>query len=327
MPTTINENYNFTVASEDDSLRIDGFLSQKLPNITRARVQKLIKESLVLVNGKSVKPSHKVREEEQITVDIPTPPSSTVEAEDIPLNILFEDESVIVINKQHGLTVHPGAGNLTGTLVSALLHHTKELSPFGLSTIGGPLRPGIVHRLDKDTSGVMILAKTDKAHISLSEQFKEHSTKRIYNAICFGVPKEKSGTIDASLGRDPNDRKKISTNARHSRRAVTKYKVLEELGFFSFIEARPETGRTHQIRVHLKSINHPIVGDPVYCKRTVPVKTDKQVADCIKQIKRQLLHAEYFGFTHPETNKFMEFTAPLPDDMNALLTLLRDKVR
>lgn len=320
MPTTINENYNFTVASEEASLRIDGFLSQKLPHITRARLQKLIKESLVLVNGKSVKPSHKVKEEEEITVDIPTPAPSTVEAEDIELDILFEDESVIVINKQHGLTVHPGAGNLTGTLVSALLHHTTQLS-----TIGGPLRPGIVHRLDKDTSGVMIIAKTDKAHINLSEQFKEHSTKRIYNAICFGVPKEMAGVIDASLGRDPNDRKKISTNARHSKRAVTKYKVLEALGFFSLIEARPETGRTHQIRVHLKSINHPIVGDSVYCKRTVPVKTDKRVADCIKQIKRQLLHAKYFGFNHPETNKFMEFTQPLPDDMNKLLTLLRDK--
>ncbi len=319
MSNSQNENHSFTVSAEETSQRIDAFISGKIPHTTRARVQKLIKESLVLVNNKKIKASHKVRLNEKITVTLPAQPPSTVEAEDIKLDILFEDKSVIVINKPPGLVVHPGAGNRTGTLVSALLNHTSHLS-----TIGGPLRAGIVHRLDKDTSGVIVCAKTDLAHINLAEQFKEHSTKRIYNALCFGVPDEKSGTINLPLGRDPNDRKKISTRARHSKRAITNYKVLENFKYFSLIEARPETGRTHQIRVHLKSINHPIIGDPLYCKRVVPVKVDKEAADYIKQIKRQLLHAKYLGFTHPVTKEFLEFVAPSTEDMLHLTTLLRE---
>lgn len=319
MSNSQNENHSFTVSAEEASLRIDAYLSEKIPNTTRARIQKLIKESLVLVNNKHIKASHKVRLNEEITVTLPAPPPVAVSPEDIKLDILFEDEDLIVLNKPAGLVVHPGAGNRTGTMVSALLNHTSELS-----TIGGPLRPGIVHRLDKDTSGVIVCAKTDLAHINLSEQFKAHSTKRIYNALCYGVPEKTSGTINLPLGRDPNDRKKISARARHSKQAITNYKVLENFKYFSLIEARPETGRTHQIRVHLKSINHPIIGDPLYCKRAVPVKVHKEAADYIKQIKRQLLHAKYLGFTHPASKEFLEFEVPLTEDMQKLINLLRE---
>lgn len=325
MPITENqnqqsENHKFTVDTVESSVRIDAFLSLKLPHATRARIQKLIKDSLVLVDNKKIKASYKVKENQTVTISIPQAPPSTVSPENIPLDILFEDDSVIVINKPAGLVVHPGAGNREGTLVSALLYHCDSLS-----SIGGELRPGIVHRLDKDTTGVMVCAKTDLAHISLAEQFKEHSTKRTYNAICFGVPKESSGTISLPIGRDTNDRKKISPKSRYLKKAITNYKLLENFEYFSLIEARPETGRTHQIRVHLKSINHHVVGDPVYCKRSLPVKVEKKTADFIKQIKRQLLHARYLGFTHPITKEFLEFTAPLPEDMEKLLELLRNK--
>ena len=314
------QTHSFTVTEDEDGTRIDSYLSKQFKKITRSRIQNFIKNSLVLADGKKIKASHKVKSGEVISITVPAPTPSTVKAEDIPLDIIFEDDSIIVINKPSGLTVHPGAGRTEGTMVGALLGHTKELS-----SVGGPLRPGIVHRLDKDTSGVIVCAKTDEAHINLINQFKEHEVTKIYTALCYGVPKEKKGTIDIAIGRDPKDRKKISVKGVRTRKATTHYKVIEDYGFLSLLELNIETGRTHQIRVHLKHINHPVIGDQVYGKRNLPQRLDKEVQDKLKGIKRQLLHAGSLAFKHPVTGKSVEFTSPLPVDMDEVLKLLRKK--
>ncbi|MDO8426799.1 MAG: RluA family pseudouridine synthase [Deltaproteobacteria bacterium] len=311
--------HSFTVTSADASKRLDVFLADKVPGVTRSRMQALIREGRVKVNGKGVKAGQKVREGDKVEVNIPEPAPLKVAPEEIPIEILYEDRDVIVVNKPAGLAVHPGAGRFSGTLVNAVLAHTKSIS-----TIGGPLRPGIVHRLDKDTTGVLVMAKNDLSHISLAKQFKDHTSRRKYVALVWGAIKADEGTIDYALGRDTAHRKKISIRARSKRKAVTHYKVLRRYHHSTLVELKLETGRTHQIRVHLAAINHPVVGDQTYGKRAIPFNLPKAVIDGFKKIKRQCLHAMTLGFTHPGTGGYMEFSAPIPPDMDGLLKLLEN---
>ncbi|MDO8444797.1 MAG: RluA family pseudouridine synthase [Deltaproteobacteria bacterium] len=312
----------YTVPPEDAGQRLDLFLTLKHPSLTRSQIQRLIEEGLVMVNDKQAKASHKIREAEEIDITIPEPDAIEALPEPIPLEILYEDSEVVVINKPAKLVVHPAAGNYTGTLVNALLYHCKDLSG-----IGGKLRPGIVHRLDKDTTGVLIAAKSDKAHQSLSAQFKKHSVKRKYTALVHGVIKGDKRTIESEIGRHQSDRKKMSVKTRRGKTAVTHFKVLSRFDQFTLIELTLETGRTHQIRVHLSSINHPVVGDQVYGgkERIIGVK-DPKLRKVIKKLGRQALHATILGFIHPESNKYMEFTAPIPEDFQIVLDALGDVV-
>ncbi|HBR16218.1 MAG: pseudouridine synthase [Deltaproteobacteria bacterium RIFCSPLOWO2_12_FULL_43_16] len=311
--------HTFTVASLDANIRLDIFLSQKLPDLTRSRIKNLIEDGLVSLNNKSAKAGAKIKTGDQISVTIPEPQPIKAEPEKIPLDILYEDKHIIVINKPPGLTVHPGAGRTKGTLVNALLYHCKDLSG-----IGGALRPGIVHRIDKDTSGVLVAAKTDKSHQFLSKQFKEHSMKRRYLALVWGVVKNDIGTIDLHIGRHVSERKKMSVRTSRGRRAVTHYKVIKRFDNFTLIEATLETGRTHQIRVHLSAIHHPVVGDPVYGKKNMPSGLSPKLTMLLKNLKRQALHAQILGIIHPETQKYMEWTAPLPDDIKGIITALEE---
>lgn len=309
----------FLITEEDAPKRIDAFLSDQLPELSRTVIKALVTEKLVTVNGKAVKPSHKVVDGEEITIAIPVAEATTLEPEDIALNILFEDEDIIIINKVQGMVMHPGAGLETSTLVNALLYHTDALS-----TVGGPLRPGIVHRIDKDTSGVVVVAKTNKAHLALIDEFKAHTTTRRYHAVVWGVVKENVGMIDMSIGRDINDRKKISSNTRAPKAAVTHYKVIKCFKYFTLLELTLETGRTHQIRVHLANatMNHPIVGDKTYTKRTPPSAMAGKVKSALTKLDGQLLHAMVLGFTHPITGEYVEFTSPYPDYMADFIGLL-----
>lgn len=317
MPT----NHTFTTSKNDAKERLDIFLHEKLPGITRSSLKHIIAEGLVKVGGLQIKKAgHRLKVHEEVEVTLPEVETETLVPEPIPLDILFEDSSLIVINKGADIAVHPGAGRLTGTLASALLHHTSKLS-----SVGGPLRPGIVHRLDKDTTGVMVVAKDDETHTELARQFKEHTIKRRYHAVVWGVVKNDTGDIDKPLGRSPKDRKKISTDAHRTREARTHYKVLKRFDGFSLLELTPHTGRTHQIRVHLAAINHPVVGDKLYGKRKIPSALNKPVADNIKGLKRQVLHAITLGFIHPGTKKEMDFEAPYPSDMAGLVEVLGEK--
>lgn len=307
------------VLSEEAGQRLDLFLASRHTSITRSRIQRLIEEGLVKVNNKQTKAGHKVREGETIEVTIPDTQAIEAIPQPIPLDILYEDSSVIVVNKPAGLVVHPAAGNHTGTLVNALLYHCKDLSG-----IGGKLRPGIVHRLDKDTTGVLVSAKTDKDHQSLAGQFKKHSIKRKYIALVHGVIKEESGKIEAVIGRHQTDRKKMSVKTRRGKAAITHFKVIGRFDGFTLLELTLETGRTHQIRVHVSSINHPIVGDQVYGgKERVANIKDAKIRKVVKELKRQALHAAVLGFIHPESKKYMEFQAPLPKDFQRVLNALK----
>ena len=317
-----------TVREDDAPSRLDTYLAScaeeaagdtPLATLTRSTTKSLIKQGLVLVDGQRAKPSRKVRPGEVVTLTLPELPLPGVEAEDIPLEILYEDPELIVVNKPRGMVVHPGAGVTTGTLVAALLNHSKELA-----SIGSPLRPGIVHRLDKDTSGVLVVARSDTAHLALSKEFKAHTTLRRYRALVWGVLKVDAGSIDVPIGRDKSNRKKISKRSLRPRRAVTHFRVLKRYPYLTLLELTLETGRTHQVRVHLSEAGHPVVGDPVYGKRTVPPVIKKPVADLIKSIKGQLLHAETLGFTHPSTGEVMEFIAPPPPEMAEILKLLEE---
>jgi 23S rRNA pseudouridine1911/1915/1917 synthase len=310
----------FTVTSREVTKRLDVFISEKLPDLTRSGVKNLVKKGLVLVDGRRAKASHKVKANESVLVTLPGPEPPGVEPEPTPIEIIYEDGDIIVINKQPGLTVHPGAGRKMGTLVGALLHHTKDLS-----TIGGSLRPGIVHRLDKDTSGLIVVAKNDRSHISLAKQFQDHTTTRHYHALVWGTVKDDEGTVDMSIGRDLVQRKRISPRTRSGRRAVTHWRVLKRYGWSTLLDLTLETGRTHQLRVHLSAIKHPVVGDQVYGKRTPPSNLTKPLADEIKKIKNQCLHAMTLGFVHPGKEKYMEFSAPYPDQMEGLIRLLESE--
>ena len=304
--------------------RLDVFLTSALEHATRSKVQKLIKEGFVIVNGSVPKPNYKVSPFDKIEVTIPiTPRPEDTEPEDIPLEIVYEDEFLLVVNKPAGMVVHPAFGNYTGTLVNALLHHTNSLS--GLNT---PERPGIVHRLDKDTSGLLLVAKNDWTHAQLAKQFSKHTIEREYWAVCWGIFKEKKGEIIGNIARSKSDRKKFAVSQTEGKTAHTIYEVLEEFEFASLVKLNLKTGRTHQIRVHLSSINHPVFGDPTYGGRKIVyggniAKLKSRVNNLLEIMPRQALHAKTLGFYHPDKKKFLRFNSELPEDFKMLIEELR----
>lgn len=295
--------------TKDDQIRIDLFLTEQLAAISRSHIQKIISAGLVSVNGKTVKANYKLKPADQIKVQIENARPVEILAEKIPLHVLYEDKDVIVINKARGMVVHPAPGNENGTLVNALMAHCSDLSG-----INGELRPGIVHRLDKDTSGVMIAAKNDVAHVNLAQQIKEKTAQRKYLAIVHGNLKEDIGMISAAIGRHSADRKKMAVVKTGGKAATTQFKVIERFGAFTFVECILQTGRTHQIRVHMTHLGHPLVGDPKYGGLRSPF-----------QINGQALHSSSLQFLHPITGREMMFLAPLPDDMEKILRQLRKK--
>jgi 23S rRNA pseudouridine1911/1915/1917 synthase len=304
----------------DSGLRIDKYLSTVNEQLSRSYIQKLLKSGLVLVDGKPVKASYQVEEGEVISLDIPEAVEPEIEPEDMDLDILYEDKDVILINKPKGMVVHPAAGHYSHTLVNGLMYHCKDQ----LSGINGVMRPGIVHRIDMDTTGVIIACKNDMAHNSIAAQLKEHSITRRYQAIVHGVLKDDTGTIDAPIGRHPTDRKKMSINYNHGKNAVTHYKVLKRFRQYTHVECRLETGRTHQIRVHMKHIGHVLFNDERYggheiLKGTHFSKYKQFVNNCFDTCPRQALHAMTLGFVHPVTGEEMYFTSELPDDMTRLI--------
>jgi 23S rRNA pseudouridine1911/1915/1917 synthase len=306
------------IAAEDAGKRLDVFLAATIPELTRAAVQRLIEQGQILLDGSGVKSSHKLSAGEVVSVTIPPPLPATAQAEDIPLEILFEDVDVVVINKAAGMTVHPGAGVSSGTLVNALLGHCPDLSG-----IGGEVRPGIVHRIDKDTTGILVVAKNDGAHERLARQFSEHTVKRVYYALVFGSLRSDKGKLEGIIGRHPVDRKRMSGTARHGRHAVTHWQVLARYPEVTLLKLKLETGRTHQIRVHLSESGHPLLGDAVYGgdARLGNVK-DAKLKALIRALGRQALHAKVLGFIHPGTGAYMEFTSELPADMQQIIDYL-----
>jgi 23S rRNA pseudouridine1911/1915/1917 synthase len=314
----MNPILSFQVNSDESAKRLDVFLAEKDPVLSRARVKRLIEKGNVQVAGRKAKAGLRLRRGDVVTLALPEPQRSEVQAQPIPLTILFEDPHIIVVDKPAGMVVHPAPGNYSGTLVNALLSHCPDLSG-----IGGVLRPGIVHRLDKDTSGVLVAAKDDLAHRALSEQFKKHTPKRRYIGVVFGqLPEE--GEIAASIGRHPGHRKKMSTRPRRGREAKTRWNVLQRFRHFNLAEFRLETGRTHQIRVHLSSLGHPLLGDPLYGGRGRLASVEPLILrQALQKLRRQALHAVSLGFAHPVTGKKLEFSSPLPDDMGNTIALLR----
>ena len=304
----MTEEFKAEYTPGEELLRIDRFLGSRLEQVSRSYLQKLVKEGAVLVNGKLVKSSYKVENGDWIRLEIPDAVEPEIEAEEMDLDILYEDSDIILINKPKGMVVHPAAGHYSGTLVNGLMAHCKD----ELSGINGVMRPGIVHRIDMDTTGVLIVCKNDKAHNAIAEQLKVHSITRKYYAIVHGVLKEDTGTVNAPIGRHPVDRKKMSINEKNGKEAVTHYRVLRRFRRFTFVECQLETGRTHQIRVHMASIGHPLLGDQVYGPAKVP----------FSGLQGQTLHAGVLGIIHPSTGEYMEFTAPLPDYFEAVLKKL-----
>lgn len=300
----------FIIEEKDHGKRIDKYLSETFQDKSRSFIQGLIEKDVIKVNNKIPKSNYKLKSLDEIEVILPEPEMLKVDAEEIPLDILYEDEDVIVVNKKQGMVVHPAPGNYNGTLVNALLYHCKDLS-----SINGVIRPGIVHRIDKDTSGVLVVAKNDESHNKLSEQLKDHSMKREYYALVEGRLKSEKGTIDKPLARNKKDRLKISV-VEGGRRAVTHYEVLERYNGFTLIKCVLETGRTHQIRVHMASIGFPLVGDPLYGFKKQKFK-----------LNGQMLHAKTLGFVHPTKNKYVEFTTDLPEYFNVILSKLRNDLK
>ncbi len=291
------EQINFVASKSDVGVRIDKFLSENIKDMSRSSIANVIENGSLLINGAVQNKKYKIKENDSIVFTIPDPVEYNVEAENIPLCIIYEDEDLLVVNKPKGMVVHPAPGNYSGTLVNALLWHCKD----SLSGINGVLRPGIVHRIDKNTSGLLIVAKNDFAHNGLAEQIKVHSFKREYQAVVYGNIKD-NGTVDEPIGRSKKDRKKMCVTYENSKNAVTHYEVIENFGEFTHIKCILETGRTHQIRVHMASIGHPVAGDDVYGPKKV-----------ITKLGGQCLHAKTIGFIHPRTNEYMEFTSDLPE--------------
>ncbi|MDB4448055.1 RluA family pseudouridine synthase [bacterium] len=325
------EHHRIVCDPGQEPYRIDKFLMDRLPNVTRNRVQHGIKEGFVKVNGTEVKPSYKVHPEDEIVIALPEPPrDNELVAEDIPINIVYEDDDILIVNKEPGMVVHPAYNNWTGTLVNALAYHFQQLPTME----GNDGRPGLVHRIDKGTSGLLVVAKTEMAMTNLAKQFFDHSIERTYYALIWGIPKESEGTIDVNLGRSEKDRRvtvAIEDGSR-GRTAVTHYKVLKELRYISLIQCNLETGRTHQIRAHFKHLGHPLFNDATYggdsvVKGTRFSKYKSFVDNAFKMIPRQALHAKSLGFIHPRTKKFVHFESELPQDFQNALTKWEDYVK
>lgn len=299
----------FTVENQEGE-RIDRYLSEEMEDRSRSYIQKLIKEQYVIVNQKPVKANYRLSLGDMVEITLPEAKEPDIIPENIPLDILYEDQDIIIVNKPKQMVVHPAPGHYSGTLVNALMYHCGQ----ELSGINGTMRPGIVHRIDMDTTGSLIVCKNDMAHQSLSEQLKIHSIKRVYVAIVHGNIKEDNGTVNSPIGRHPTERKKMSIHTKNGRNAITHYKVLERFGEYTYIQCELETGRTHQIRVHMSSIGHPLVGDQVYGPRKCP----------FPKLQGQTLHAKTLGIIHPRTGEYLEINAPLPDYFIELLDRLRN---
>ncbi len=315
--------YNFVLEARQQPVRIDVFLSQQIPDYSRSFFQKLIREGLVRVNARTVKVSHKLAGEDRVEVELPPPRETGIAAENLPLEILYQDSNLLVLNKPAGMAVHPGAGVPRGTLVNALMYHCKDLSG-----VGGRLRPGIVHRLDKNTSGLLVVAKNDAAHIDLQRQFAEKTARREYLALVWGRLPEREGRIETFVNRSKSDRKKF-TVTEQGKPALTLFEVEEHFSFLTLVRVRLKTGRTHQIRIHFQYLHHPVFGDPEYAGRNKQLNrlsalSQKKIAVYLLSLmNRQALHACRLCFNDPVSKQQMEFTAPLPDDFNELLTQLK----
>ena len=298
----------FIVDESTDHIRIDKYLNELLPDQSRSYIQKLLKDGHILVNNSIIKPNYKVKADDRIQIDIPEPIEANIEAENIPLDIIYEDNDVLIVNKPKEMVVHPAPGNYSGTLVNALMYHCKD----SLSNINGVLRPGIVHRIDKNTTGCLIVCKNDQSHNFVADQLSEHSINRIYVGIVYGVLKDDEGTIDAPIGRNKRDRKLMSVN-EDGKRAITHYKVLKRFRDYTLVQFKLETGRTHQIRVHMAYINHPLLGDDQYGRQK-----------CKFNLTGQCLHAKTIGLIHPSTKEYIEFEVDEPEYFKHLLDILEE---
>ncbi|MCI6714002.1 MAG: RluA family pseudouridine synthase [Lachnospiraceae bacterium] len=301
------EQFAYQIGPEEDDERLDKWMSSAIADLSRSYIQKCIKDNQVLINGKPQKASYRLKVDDEIVFHIPKAMEPAIEAENIPLSILYEDPDLLIVDKPKGMVVHPAPGHYSGTLVNAVMYHCRD----NLSGINGVLRPGIVHRIDRDTTGSLIICKNDHAHNSIAEQLKEHTITRKYRAIVHGVIDAEEGTVNAPIGRDPKDRKKMAINEQNGKPAITHYKVLRRFQEYTYIECQLETGRTHQIRVHMSSIGHPLLGDEVYSQRKSPY-----------HLCGQTLHAMVIGFIHPSSGEYLEITAPLPDYFDHLLCIL-----
>ncbi len=327
-PESVSESeldiFQFTVSAADDGVRLDRYLAMQLPDMSRMRLKSLIKLGHVQVQGATISnPSHRVKPGTELSIKIPPAEDATPQPEDIPLDVMFEDDHLIVINKPPGLVVHPAPGNYSGTLVNALLYHCGD----SLSGIGGVRRPGIVHRLDKDTSGVMVAAKNDQAHHGLAKLFAKHRLERAYRALVWGLPSPSSGVIEGDIGRHPVQRKKMAIVRTNGKRAITHYRLIQPYGnLVSEVECILETGRTHQIRVHMSHRNHAVVGDPLYGRTnySLPAEVPSALSTALRQFPRQALHAAVLGFHHPVTGEDLRFEKETPYDMvNLISTILK----
>ncbi len=304
MDKNLMEQFTYQIGLGEDEQRLDKWISTALPDLSRSYIQKCIKEQNVLVNQKPQKASYRLKVDDEIVFDIPKAMELAIEAENLPLAILYEDEDILVVDKPKGMVVHPAPGHYSGTLVNAVMYHCKDR----LSGINGVLRPGVVHRIDRDTTGSLILCKNDAAHRNIAKQLKEHTITRKYRAVVHGVLEQDTGTVSAPIGRDPKERKRMAVNEKNGKPAVTNYTVLQRFKEYTYVECQLETGRTHQIRVHMASIGHPLLGDAVYCRRKEPFA-----------LEGQTLHAMTIGFLHPVTGRYLELTAPLPAYFEQLL--------
>ncbi len=302
------EQFTFTIEDTDTGMRLDKYLSEQMPSLTRSFLQKLIKDNQVTINGKCEKVNYKLKAAQEVTVSVPPAEAIEILPENIPLDILYEDEDILIVNKPKDMVVHPSAGHYSGTLVNAIMYHCKD----SLSGINGEIRPGIVHRIDKDTTGSLIICKNNASHLCIAEQIKEHSIKRVYRGIVSGNLREAEGRIEGDIGRHATDRKKMAVVTKNGKPAVTHYKVLEQWKNTAYLEFCLETGRTHQIRVHMASIGHPLLGDTVYGNPKNPY-----------HLTGQTLHAMTIGFIHPKTGEYLEVSAPLPEYFVTLINKFR----